>query len=92
MKGIGPKSLRLLEKLNIHNVNDLVMYYPFRYDVIKRSDMEMLTQDDPIIMDGVVENVPSLFHFNRKMNKMTFRMRSEEQLFQVIIYLSLIHI
>ncbi len=86
MKGIGPKSLRLLEKLNIHNVNDLVMYYPFRYDVIKRSDMEMLTQDDPIIMDGVVENVPSLFHFNRKMNKMTFRMRSEEQLFQVIIY------
>ena len=36
IKGIGPKSLTLLNKLNIYSVDDLITYYPVRYDVLKR--------------------------------------------------------
>lgn len=35
IKGIGPKSLELLEKLEINNIEDLVTYYPFRYEQLK---------------------------------------------------------
>ena len=51
VKGVGPKSLSLLNKINIYSVEDLVTHYPFRYDVIKRSNIEELIQDDKIIID-----------------------------------------
>ena len=31
IKGIGPKTLSLLNKLNIEDIDDLIRYYPYRY-------------------------------------------------------------
>ena len=86
IKGIGPKTTKLLEKLGIVDIESLVSYYPYRYDIIKRSDINLLEQDDKIIIDGVVENIPSVFHFNRKMDKMTFRLNTGNYLLNIIIY------
>ncbi len=86
LKGIGPKTLNLLNKLGINDSNDLVTYYPFRYDVIKRSDISLLNQDDKIIIDGVVESIPSLFRFKGKMDKMNFNFNTGDMLLKVVIY------
>jgi ATP-dependent DNA helicase RecG len=37
LKGIGPKTLNLLNKLNINSINDLITHYPYRYEILKRS-------------------------------------------------------
>ena len=55
VKGIGPKSLSLLNKLNIRTVDDLITYYPVRYDVLKRTDFNQLDSDMKVIVDGKVE-------------------------------------
>lgn len=86
LKGIGPKTLNLLNKLGINDSKDLVTYYPFRYDVIKRSDVSVLNQDDKIIIDGVVESIPSLFRFKGKMDKMNFNFNTGDMLLKVVIY------
>ena len=86
LKGIGPKKINLLNKLGINKVEDLVNFYPFRYEVIKRSNIEELNDNDKIIMDGVVETVPNVFHFNRKMDKMSFKLNSGSNLFNIIIF------
>ena len=57
--GVGSKTLELLSKLGINNINDLLYYYPFRYDVLKRSDVTNLNDGDKIIIDGVVEGQPT---------------------------------
>ena len=72
IKGLGPKNLKLLNKLGINNINDLINFYPFRYDIIKRSDINSLGDNDKIIIDGIVETVPNVFYFNRKKDKMSF--------------------
>ena len=61
IKGVGPKTEQALKKLNINNVEDLVTHYPFRYEVLKRSDLETATEEDKVIIDGKVESVPILF-------------------------------
>ena len=38
VKGIGPKTEPLLNKIGIFTIDDLVTHYPFRYDVLKRSN------------------------------------------------------
>ena len=86
IKGIGPKTKTYLEKLGIYNVNDLITHYPFRYEVLKRSDFFNLNQGDKIIIDGLVDSIPSIFRFKGKMNKMSFRLRTKEAIINVIIF------
>jgi ATP-dependent DNA helicase RecG len=86
LKGIGPKIGKLLNNAGIITINDLMSYYPFRYDVIKRSNINELVQDDKIIIDGIVESNPSLFFFNKKMNKMTFKFNIGTHLLNVVIF------
>ena len=86
LKGIGPKTSKIFENNGIITINDLMSYYPFRYDVIKRSNINELIQDDKIIIDGIVESNPSLFYFNKKMNKMTFKFNIGTHLLNVSIF------
>ena len=86
IKGIGVKTIKLLNKLGIYDIESLVTYYPFRYDILKRSNINELEDNDKIIMDGIIENIPSIFHFNKRMDKMTFRLNTGFSIMNVSIF------
>ena len=74
VKGIGPKALSLLNKIGISTIDDLVTHYPFRYDILKRSDLSKVTPDDKVIIDGKIESIPILLRFKAGLNKLNFRL------------------
>lgn len=74
VKGIGPKALTLLHKLSIYTVDDLVMHYPFRYEILKRSNLKEAEQDERVIIDGKIESIPILLRFKAGLNKLNFRL------------------
>jgi len=74
IKGIGAKGKTYLNKLGIMDVNDLLTYYPIRYDLLKRSNLSEVSEEDRIIIDGKVESIPLILRFNRSLNKMNFRL------------------
>ena len=86
LKGIGPKSIKILNKMGIYDINDLVNFYPFRYNDIKRSNIELLEDGDKIVIDGVIETNPSVFHFNRKLEKMSFKLNTGSNLYTITIF------
>lgn len=86
LKGLGVKKIALLNKMGIYTIKDLITFYPFRYDHIKRSNVEDLKDQDKIIIDGVIENVPNVFHFSSKKDKMNFKISTETKLFNVVIF------
>lgn len=86
IKGIGEKTLKLFSKLDICSIDDLVNYLPYRYEVVKRSDVNPLNDGDKIIIDGVIENIPILYHINRKLDKMSFRINSSDAIFNITIF------
>ena len=55
VKGVGPKTEKSLNKLEIFTPDDLINYYPFRYEVISRSDLNSLKDGDKIVIDGVLD-------------------------------------
>lgn len=73
VKGVGPKSLALLNKIGIVSIEDLVTHYPFRYDILKRGDLGETDDGEHIVIDGKVESVPILLRFKGGLNKMNFR-------------------
>ena len=86
VKGIGPKAVTLLNKLGIYTIDDLVTHYPFRYDVLKRSDLSQATADEKVIMDGKVESVPILLRFKAGLNKLNFRLVTASGVIGVSIF------
>ena len=74
IKGIGTKSESLLNKLGIITVDDLLTYYPVRYDILKRSDLDKAEIDEKVIIDGKVDSIPLILRFNKGLNKMNFRL------------------
>ena len=74
VKGIGPKSLSLLNKIGINTIEDLVTHYPFRYDILERNNLSEVEEGNRIVIDGKVESVPMLMRFKAGLNKMNFRL------------------
>ncbi len=86
VKGIGSKSLALLNKLNVYTIEDLITYYPVRYDVLRRSDLDNLDSDMKIIIDGKVESIPLVIRIKAGLNKMNFRLATSDRIFGVSIF------
>lgn len=78
VKGIGPKTEMLLNKIGITNIDELVTHYPFRYDVLKRSNLKEVTEEDKIVIDGKVESIPLIVRFKGGLNKLNFRLATPQ--------------
>lgn len=86
IKGIGTKGISLLNKMGIDSVENLLEFYPFRYEELKRSDVSNLQVGDKITIDGIIESNPSIFYFKNRLDKMSFRLNTGNNLYQVSIF------
>ena len=86
IKGIGPKTETLLNKVGIYNLDDLVTHYPFRYDILKRTDLSQTTEDEKVIIDGRVEAIPILVRFKAGLNKLNIRLATKSGIVGVSIF------
>lgn len=86
IEGIGPKTSELLEKLKIYTIEDLISHYPFRYEVIKRSNLSEIKDGDKIIIDGTVEGQPTLIFLSPKFKKIIFRINTGQNILNVTVY------
>ncbi len=86
VKGIGPRALCLLNKINIYTVDDLVTHYPFRYDILERGDLTKTENEEHIVIDGKIESVPILMRFKAGLNKMNFRLVTQSGVVGISIF------
>ncbi len=75
VKGIGPKSELMLNKLGISSANDLLTHYPFRYEMLERTDLRKVeVEEAKVIVDGKVDSIPVIIRIKAGLNKMNFRL------------------
>ena len=86
IKGLGLVTQKNLNDLGINNVEDLISYYPFRYEVIENTDIATLKDGDKIVTSAICEEVPRVFYFSKKLNKMSFRINNGSFTSKVEIY------
>ena len=82
IKSVGPKTISVLNKIGIYDDNDLREYYPYRYDIIKRTDL----YSEKIIIDGVVETIPQVSFFGKRKNRLSFNFNTGSKLCKVVIF------
>ena len=83
---LGPKTYDLLKKLGINDIDDLITYYPFRYEIIKYSNISEVSNGDKVIFGGIIESTPQVFYIKKSLNRLTFNFNSNGHLFKVVIF------
>ena len=86
IKGVGDKTLKALNKSNIYTVDDLVNYYPFRYQVYNIEDLSKVDSSDTVVINAVVETNANVFYIRKNFNRLTFKALSNNILFNVTIF------
>ncbi len=86
LKGLGEKSRDLLNNLNIFSVEDLLMYYPYGYNVYNISDINKANENEQIIIVGKVDSTPIARRFKRNFNSLSFRVFTSNKLINVVIF------
>ena len=86
VRGVGPKSLSLLNKININTIEDLVTHYPFRYDILERNELSKVEDGEKITIDGKIESMPILMRLKTGLNKMNFRLVTQSGIVGVSIF------
>ncbi len=68
LKGVGPKKCEALEKLNIHTLEDLILFFPRDYeDRRNKVKIRDLREDMPAVIKGKVERaVSDRYKYGRK--------------------------
>ena len=86
IKRIGPKTISLLNKLKIKDTNDLVTYYPFRYNIIKKSNLKEAENNSYVTIDGKVETKPVYYRIKNNLDKLSFKMNTGTYLVNILIF------
>ncbi|MDN6698306.1 MAG: ATP-dependent DNA helicase RecG, partial [Staphylococcus equorum] len=71
IKGLGPKRLSVLNELNIHTVEDLILYLPTRYEDNTVIDLNTAEDQATVTVVGEVYSTPTVAFFGRNKSKLT---------------------
>lgn len=71
IKGLGPKRLAVLNELNIHTVEDLILYLPTRYEDNTVIDLNEAEDQAIVTVVGEVYSTPTVAFFGRNKSKLT---------------------
>ena len=86
VKGVGPKVLEYFNNKDIYTINDLLEYYPYRYNIIKLINIREIPDSDTVVtIKGIIDTEPRVSYI-KKLNKMTFRLNSDGILVNVTIF------
>lgn len=81
---VGEKTSKILNKLGIFTDDDLINYYPYRYNVYNFSNE--LTDNSTLIINVIIESNPIVSYIKKNFNRLSFRARYNEKIFNVVIF------
>ena len=86
IRGIGPKALELLNKLDIYTIEDLVTYYPYRYNIYQPVCLSEYVEDTMVSINATIETTPRLSYIRKNFNRLSFKVLTGDFLIQVSIF------
>lgn len=86
IKGIGPKTILSLNSLGIYTLDDLLNYFPYRYNVLKPVSLSSASDDDQVLINGYIENPIKVFFIKKNLNKLSFKLNTSTELINVTIF------
>lgn len=78
LPGVGPKSAEKFTKLGIESLQDLLLYFPFRYEDFKSKNVLELEDGEKAVISGVVATPANVQYYGYKRNRLRFTINQGE--------------
>ncbi|MCI8394092.1 MAG: ATP-dependent DNA helicase RecG [Bacilli bacterium] len=86
IQSLGSAAEKALNQLNIYRIEDLVEYYPYRYEYLNPSVHLVFDSKIVQVINVVVESEPKIAYIRRNFNTLRFQARFQNQVLQVSIF------
>lgn len=86
LAGVGEKRAQALADLGIVTIENLLSYYPFRYDDIKERNLAEINDQEKVTIKGIVVSPPVVNRFGYKKSRLQFRMMQDRDVFSVSFF------
>jgi len=86
ISGIGEKTLESLYQANIFSVEDLISYYPYRYQVLQPTLLDNTDGNITVTINAMVLDIPKVSFIRKNFNSLRFRCESYGKIFFVSIF------
>ena len=86
LSGVGVKRAETLATLGIETIEDLLSYYPFRYEDIQERQIQEINDQEKVTLKVLVVSPAVLNRFGYKKSKLSFRLMQENDVFMVSFF------
>ncbi len=86
IKGIGPKAEEALNELEIYTVEDLLTYFPFRYNDNRIRDLSEVEHEERVTVEGIIISVPSVAYYGRRKSRLTVRVKADRYVITAVFF------
>ncbi|UOQ43090.1 ATP-dependent DNA helicase RecG [Halobacillus salinarum] len=86
VKGVGEKVAAHLNELGLFTVEDLLFYFPFRYDSYEVKPLTELAHNEKATIEGKVVSEPSLSYFGRRKSRLTMTLQVEQFAVKAVMF------
>lgn len=86
LKGIGPKVAEKLHAIGIYQIQDLLEYFPIRYDQYEQKPLHELTHQDKVTIVGKVVHPPQISYFQRRRSRLVVTLQVDNVAVKGIIF------
>ena len=86
LPGIGLKSAEKYKKLGIETVEDLLLYFPFRYEDFKSKNVLDLEDGEKAVVSGIVATPANVQYYGYKRNRLRFTIKQGELVLAVSFF------
>lgn len=78
LPGVGPKSAEKFKKLGLESLQDLLLYFPFRYEDFKSKNVLDLEDGEKAVISGIVATPANIQYYGYKRNRLRFTIKQGE--------------
>lgn len=86
LRGVGAKTAENLQTLGINTIEDLLTYFPSRYDDFAPTNLELARDKQKITVHGTVVSDPLMSRFGYHRTRLAFRLMVNRGVVQVVFF------
>lgn len=86
IKGIGEDTKEALQEIGVGSVQDLLEYFPYRYDDYLVKDLAKAANEEKIMIQGRVHSEPLIKYFSKRKSRLTVRVLVDRYLITAVFF------
>lgn len=86
LKGIGPKTIEYFYQAGIYNLEDLLTYYPYRYQILAPEILANTLEDETVTINATIQEVGKVSYIKKNLNSLRMKAESNGILFTISIF------